>query len=547
MANLIYTITKTNDLLEKVNNMPDSVADGKTPVLETGTTTTLSPTESATSEVVRNGSDSNGNPKYKINLGIPKGKDGTGGSGGGVADSVDWSNVLNKPGWVNSTTKPTYTASEVGALPSNTTIPSKTSQLTNDSKFVKDTDLKTINGQSLIGSGNITISGGSGGGSGNVSVSNAAALVTGKKYAFTPSANGVTDGSFSEIANASNDKDGLMSKADYSKLNGLKDGISLPVNITNLSETSSSEDIISLFSLDGVSDAFLIAGMAAMYSNLPSMEYAADVMDIYIGNYKCFVDASYEDSKCSLSLTYVVSGKLKTIKINGTNNGNAWIYSCEIQESGDDTYYLPVALLDLKVGTPSSEIHAAAGGSDEEARIKDAIKARKKIYISKNEPTGNYSIPVSASLVILNYPFLVFDMPKSMAGDGGISKTIRLTPVAECNVSYKRGYRLSLSLYSLTGSSASDDIGTAVGGEAGLKEIIQAAKDGNVFFINGKSDNINYRTDLSVNIFSEDANGDLSISFTGFGYALWEGLGGMMILTYTKSSNTFGVQIMAIS
>lgn len=381
MANLIYTITKTNDLLKKVNDMPDSVADGKTPVLETGTTTTLSPTESATSEVVRNGSDSNGNPKYKINLGIPKGKDGTGGSGGGVADSVDWSNVLNKPGWVNSTTKPTYTASEVGALPSNTTIPSKTSQLTNDSKFVKDTDLKTINGQSLIGSGNITISGGSGGGSGNVSVSNAAALVTGKKYAFTPSANGVTDGSFSEIANASNDKDGLMSKADYSKLNGLKDGISLPVNITNLSETSSSEDIISLFSLDGVSDAFLIAGMAAMYSNLPSMEYAADVMDIYIGNYKCFVDASYEDSKCSLSLTYVVSGKLKTIKINGTNNGNAWIYSCEIQESGDDTYYLPVALLDLKAGTPSSEIHAAAGGSDEEARIKDAIKARKKIYI----------------------------------------------------------------------------------------------------------------------------------------------------------------------
>lgn len=547
MANLIYTITKTNDLLKKVNDMPDSVADGKTPVLETGTTTTLSPTESATSEVVRNGSDSNGNPKYKINLGIPKGKDGTGGSGGGVADSVDWSNVLNKPGWVNSTTKPTYTASEVGALPSNTTIPSKTSQLTNDSKFVKDTDLKTINGQSLIGSGNITISGGSGGGSGNVSVSNAAALVTGKKYAFTPSANGVTDGSFSEIANASNDKDGLMSKADYSKLNGLKDGISLPVNITNLSETSSSEDIISLFSLDGVSDAFLIAGMAAMYSNLPSMEYAADVMDIYIGNYKCFVDASYEDSKCSLSLTYVVSGKLKTIKINGTNNGNAWIYSCEIQESGDDTYYLPVALLDLKAGTPSSEIHAAAGGSDEEARIKDAIKARKKIYISKNEPTGNYSIPVSASLVILNYPFLVFDMPKSMAGDGGISKTIRLTPVAECNVSYKKGYRLSLSLYSLTGSSASDDIGTAVGGEAGLKEIIQAAKDGNVFFINGKSDNINYRTDLSVNIFSEDANGDLSISFTGFGYALWGGLGGMMILTYTKSSNTFGVQIMAIS
>ena len=44
MANLIYTITKTNDLLEKVNNMPDSVVDGKSPVLATGTTTKLSPT-----------------------------------------------------------------------------------------------------------------------------------------------------------------------------------------------------------------------------------------------------------------------------------------------------------------------------------------------------------------------------------------------------------------------------------------------------------------------------------------------------------------------
>lgn len=40
------------------------------------------------------------------------------------------------PSWAKSATKPTYTASEVGALPSTTTIPSKTSQLTNDSGFL---------------------------------------------------------------------------------------------------------------------------------------------------------------------------------------------------------------------------------------------------------------------------------------------------------------------------------------------------------------------------------------------------------------------------
>lgn len=47
-------------------------------------------------------------------------------------------------------------------------MPTKTSQLTNDSNFVQSSNLKTINGESLIGSGDIIISGGdsSGGGSG---------------------------------------------------------------------------------------------------------------------------------------------------------------------------------------------------------------------------------------------------------------------------------------------------------------------------------------------------------------------------------------------
>lgn len=40
--------------------------------------------------------------------------------------------------WAKASTKPSYTASEVGALPSTTAIPSKTSDLTNDSNFVED-------------------------------------------------------------------------------------------------------------------------------------------------------------------------------------------------------------------------------------------------------------------------------------------------------------------------------------------------------------------------------------------------------------------------
>lgn len=164
MGMLDYTTTKINDLLDKVEGMPETVADGKTPVLETGDITTLSPGLSATASVVYVGTDSSGNPRYKINLGIPRGADGTGGGsgGGGVADSVQWANVLNKPSWLNRSTKPVYTASEVGALPATTTIPSKTSQLSNDSGFLTSSGFKTINGQSIVGSGNITITSGGG-------------------------------------------------------------------------------------------------------------------------------------------------------------------------------------------------------------------------------------------------------------------------------------------------------------------------------------------------------------------------------------------------
>lgn len=47
------------------------------------------------------------------------------------------------PSWAKQPTKPTYTAQEVGALPANTNIPSKTSDLTNDSGFVTSTTMTT--------------------------------------------------------------------------------------------------------------------------------------------------------------------------------------------------------------------------------------------------------------------------------------------------------------------------------------------------------------------------------------------------------------------
>lgn len=52
------------------------------------------------------------------------------------------------PSWAKASTKPSYTASEVGALPDTTVIPSKTSDLTNDSGF--------ITGMTILSYGNST-------------------------------------------------------------------------------------------------------------------------------------------------------------------------------------------------------------------------------------------------------------------------------------------------------------------------------------------------------------------------------------------------------
>ena len=152
MGLLNYTTAKINELLAKVAALPAKVMDGNTMIpSKTSDLTNDSKFVKETGLKTVNGHSLLGSGDITIQ-----------GGGGGTADSVDWNKVLNKPSWVNSSTKPEYTAVEIGALPSDTKIPAMTSDLENDSKFVKETGLKTINGQSIIGSGNIFIQPGSG-------------------------------------------------------------------------------------------------------------------------------------------------------------------------------------------------------------------------------------------------------------------------------------------------------------------------------------------------------------------------------------------------
>lgn len=78
------------------------------------------------------------------------------GGGGGGGDYVETDPTV--PAWAKAESKPTYTAAEVGALPSDTEIPTKTSQLTNDSSFATQEYVGQKIAEAQIGGSDIDLS-----------------------------------------------------------------------------------------------------------------------------------------------------------------------------------------------------------------------------------------------------------------------------------------------------------------------------------------------------------------------------------------------------
>lgn len=246
--------------------------------------------------------------------------------------------------------------------------------------------------------------------------------------------------------------------------------------------------------------------------------------------------------KGTASFTYVTSGKLRTVTLTATLNSSGesptYDFSAKVEESGDDTYYLPYNVASLKSGATKEVIEAAFGGEGMFTEAAKAASSKKKLYIYQS---ALGLIPVSAAtpFVVLGYFSFLYNDAKE-----ALLKYVRSDKVT---VSYPSGYPLNPQLYSLTSSSDTDEISTAVGGESGLKEIIQAVKDGNRLVIRGTLDSFsgfNINQDLQCNMYQEKENGDISLFLSGTGYGLWGGAGGIMCIEYIKSSNTFQCQAM---
>lgn len=70
--------------------------EGKTPILQKGTVTTLLPSQDATFSIVRAGVDSEQNPIYSVSLGIPKGEPGSLGEGNAENLTVTFTEVQDR-------------------------------------------------------------------------------------------------------------------------------------------------------------------------------------------------------------------------------------------------------------------------------------------------------------------------------------------------------------------------------------------------------------------------------------------------------------------
>lgn len=536
------TTSEINTLLDKVQNMPDGGTAGKTLVLETGTTTTLDPGSQATSEVVAAGTDSDGNPKYRLNFGIPQGQPGSGGSGGGTADSVAWENVTGKPSWVDSSVKPAYTATEVGALPASTVIPDKTSQLDNDSGFVKSGELKTVNGQSLTGGGNIEIAGSGGGITDAPSDGKTYARKDGNWTAFT--AGGATD--ITAIYNrlGSLGEDDACTEEDYNALmqlatNGTPAYVNLntevfPVTLYMLNDVVClSMSIYFVYQL--MSATMYIDSssrkIAAYDCQVPSMEYFGEGK---LGSY------SKPSAYSAIEETDTLAKAIGKLEAGLADAGG----------TDDSVYYLSEKLINLDADSTWDDIWKAFGGDDGVAEFVNEVCINgKKAYIrnyTSGVLVGIRNIPVSCSFVNLSSPVvcatLSFMYPDSLISDGNaiIKQVFFVTNKSAKGIKkiYTNGYKLSKSVCDLTTDSTSDEISSALGGIDGVKKLAQAIKDGNSVYITS-SDMTASRYSLSCSVREE--NDDYYIGITGLPEAPFLTYIGLkfLIIKYTASSNTF--------
>lgn len=394
--------------------------------------------------------------------------------------------------------------------------------------------------------------GSSGGGTGNVKVTNASGLNKDNYYAFKPSANGSVEGTFSTIPAANADRNGLMSFTNYVKLDNMKSVISLPVEVLGYNAETTSETIALMLQTAFEQDsAANTAHIFMLHAASLQGEYLQTMYKFYIGDRECMlggnvVMGSSSISQATLEFSYVDGGKLHTVALTlvvgaaESGGSNTYTFSAKVLESGDDTYYLPETIYNLSSNSTSEEIKDILT-MERNQEIREAVKAGKKLYFVF---VWLNLIPRCIPVSYIGFSYTALSWIEVSNTENPIVKYV-YSPNSSDDTAFVRefyldGYSLNPEIDSLTSSSDTDAISIAVGGESGLKAIIQAVKDGNRLVLKPTGENgVTSLVYIFSAICSVSDNGDMSLAL---GYDIYAVVGFSRVgiaINYAKSSNTF--------
>lgn len=459
---------------------------------------------------------------------------------------------------------------KVAALPAkvmdgDTKIPSKTSDLENDSKFVKETGLKTINGQSLLGIGNISISGGSGEGSGggNVNVMNAAELKAVRNYVFKPSNDGSTDGTFSALNIATLNESGLMSTQQVKKLYDIKDVYKFPAAVLGLTSASTSDEILAAFGLDPIQENGNLAYIIYLLSSGQSADYNEEFPSLFIGNYACYVYATMGSSTGEMELSYIgQGGVLKTVKVTCKDAADdKFTYSVCFYESGGEEFYLPSSTFDLTKTSTKEEVAAVfnpLGGLDHIIEL--AEKTTTKFYIvdastgaGNNRSCVNLGGHIVASVLrYINISYVDKFLVSHYIQISGTKTAYLVSDKKDINLKSAINYEtVRPEVYALTSQSTSEEIRSAFFSLSEFKRYIEAAKKGYILRTSiPESMGLDYKNPIYLNtlIAHVTNDGDAILEYIIAGPGI-NGYAGMQIvfISYTASSDSFSISVLPFS
>ena len=488
--------------------------------------------ETASGQFVADGTDENGNPKWKLVVTLPKGDKGDKGDTGEKGDTGD-----TGPQGVQGEEGPQGETGKTPVLQKGTIV---TLEPTEDATFEL-----VQSGTDGIGNPIYKLNlgvpkGNPGDGSGNVNVTNGASLETGKQYAFKPSADGSLKGTFTTIPAASSTANGLMSSADKSKLDDMKQVWKVPSAVLGLTDESTSDEIVEAF---GMPISNFHVRIASCVDNLQAEYKAYNSMKAFIGNYECLLSGHVTDGQYTIDFNYVDAGTLKTISIIQVPGGPI-TFACKLSEAGgsaDDTYWLVSdKIISLQSGAAHEEILEALGGDIE--ALCNAVIAGKKIFMRYSLSTAiNMVIPVSAYALGTATVNIVYIYP-----DSDLIYEVRCSTsnisLSYVKVLYPGGFKLNNEFALLTQDSDSKAISDAVGGESGFKKLIQAVKDGNRLCVRYSDTAIDY---LCFGAIVQES-GNMQLGISGIGYGVFGTVASYAYIEFIKNNNLFTISTVEI-